>query len=215
MTESVAFKSRGFEVIYRQEDGEATGWHYVRRKPGVAVLAVTDDGSILFVKQHRPAIGQELLEIPAGGTEGDASLEQEARRELEEETGYVAGRVTQITELYGSPGYYSERTHLFFAEELRISTQFLTENEIINNLRLVRMTCSEALREIHLGRITDAKTVAAVLLYARQIESRRHEPSERTVIVHERRSRPYRRTNETRHKGRKFVLKFLSIFRLL
>jgi ADP-ribose pyrophosphatase len=214
MTESVTFESRGFKVICRQEDGEAKGWHYVRRKPGIAILAVADDGKILFVKQRRPAIGQELLEIPAGGVEGDGSLEHEAKRELEEETGYVARRIELITEIYGSPGYFSEKTYIFFADDLLPGTQYLTDNETRNELRLVRMRYSDAVREIQLGRITDAKTVVAVLLYARQVESRRHEATHRTVIIHEKRSRLWSKSKHPENLTKTFMGKLLAALKL-
>ena len=103
------------------------GWEYVER-PGVtgvvAILAVTEEGKMLLVEQHRPAVGGRVIEMPAGlagdvpGGEREA-LAEAARRELLEETGYTAARMDLLAECPPSPGLCSEVIALFRAVDLK------------------------------------------------------------------------------------------------
>ncbi|MFO0915877.1 MAG: NUDIX hydrolase [Pirellulales bacterium] len=103
------------------------GWEYVSRntsKPAVGIVAVTDEGSVLLVEQHRPPVERTVMELPAGlsgdipGREDEALLEA-AKRELLEETGYSADRWTELATGYSSPGLTDESITLFLAEGLR------------------------------------------------------------------------------------------------
>ena len=163
MKDSIFFKSKGFQVIRRKEHDKKE-WYYVKRKNGVAVLAITNHGEIILVKQRRPIINKDLLEIPAGGIE-TPSLIKEARRELLEETGYYPKTIKRVAELFSSPGYYTEKTYIFFAHDLIKKSQALTSVEQKNNLQVVKKTIPEAVQAIVNGKITDAKTVAAIFRY--------------------------------------------------
>jgi len=131
--------------------------------PGAsAILPILDDGKILLVRQYRYAVGEELLEIPAGTLEVGEKPEDCALRELEEETGYRAENVKLLTTLYLAPGYSSERLHLFQAENLKKRAQKL---EVDEEIELVTMELREVLNAIKNGKIRDAKTIAAILYY--------------------------------------------------
>ena len=88
-----------------------------------------------------------------------------ARRELEEETGYIAGRLEPLVELLMSPGILNERIHVFVAYDLRPGPAQREETEEIQNY-IVRL--EDALAMIERGEIQDAKTIAALLLYDRR-----------------------------------------------
>ncbi|MCC6492046.1 MAG: NUDIX hydrolase [Pirellulales bacterium] len=101
-------------------------WEYATRdsaQPAVAIVAVTDDDRIVLVEQHRTPLGANTLELPAGlsgdapGAE-DEPLVTAARRELLEETGYVAQRWRELVLGYSSPGLTDESIVLFLAEGL-------------------------------------------------------------------------------------------------
>ncbi|MBI3927956.1 MAG: NUDIX hydrolase [Armatimonadetes bacterium] len=97
-------------------------WEFVERTAGhgVALIAV-DEGHLLLVEQYRPPVGRRVVDIPAGlvGDEGRTeSLEEGARRELLEETGYLAGRMELLTEGPPSPGVCSEVVTFFRACDL-------------------------------------------------------------------------------------------------
>lgn len=103
------------------------GWEYAARntaRPAVGIVAVTDAGDVVLVEQHRPPVNQRVIELPAGlsgdvaGNEHEALLEA-AKRELLEETGYVADRWTELMSGYSSPGLTDESITLFLAEGLK------------------------------------------------------------------------------------------------
>lgn len=103
------------------------GWEYATRnvpRPAVGIVAVTDSGDVLLVEQHRPPVNKNVFELPAGlsgdiaGRE-DEPLVEAAKRELLEETGFVAGRWTELVNGYSSPGLTDESITLFLAEGLK------------------------------------------------------------------------------------------------
>lgn len=98
-------------------------WEYVSRARniGAAVILAIDDGHVLLVDQYRVPLGRRCLELPAGliGDDSDGeAAEAAAARELEEETGYRAGRIEDLGEFFSSPGMVSEAFHLMRAHDL-------------------------------------------------------------------------------------------------
>ena len=98
-------------------------WEYVSRTRGIsaAVILAVDEGEVILVEQYRVPLGCNCLELPAGliGDEAeDEEVEAAAIRELEEETGYRAGRMTELGYYYSSPGMVSEGFTLLRAEDL-------------------------------------------------------------------------------------------------
>lgn len=128
--------------------------------PGAAaVVPLHEDGSVLLVRQYRHAAGGYLLEIPAGKLEPGEDPRDCARRELEEETGYRAGRLDFLVSLLTTPGFTDEVIHLYRATGLTPGTQALGHDEV---LEVVSMDLGEAVREIRRGGIRDAKTIAGL-----------------------------------------------------
>jgi ADP-ribose pyrophosphatase len=127
----------------------------------VVIVPRLADGRVCLVANRRVAIGETLLELPAGTLDRDEPLAEAARRELAEETGYRAGSISHVGGLWMSPGILRERTHLFLAEDLEDGPQALEPGETIER----RLTAwSEAVAMCLDGRIDDAKTVAAILM---------------------------------------------------
>ncbi|GBD40560.1 ADP-ribose pyrophosphatase [bacterium HR38] len=104
-------------------------YEIVEHKPAVAIVAVRD-GRMLFVRQHRPAVGLAPLEIPAGLIEPGEDPLEAARRELAEETG-LAGDLAPLFSYYVSPGFTDEKTHVFLASNLRETQAAPDEDEEI------------------------------------------------------------------------------------
>ncbi len=99
-------------------------WEFVRRRniSGIVVIvAVTDAGELVLVEQERPAIGGRVIEVPAGlaGDEGEETLDEAARRELFEETGYEASRWERLGDATPSPGLCAEVVTFFRARGLK------------------------------------------------------------------------------------------------
>ena len=123
----------------------------------VAIAAELDDGRLLLVRQYRHAAGDWLVEIPAGRIERDEPPLEAARRELEEETGYRAGRWELLKRFYPAPGFCSEAITLFHARELAPIGSGRRPHDADEELELVRMRPEEVLK---LGN-ADAKTLLA------------------------------------------------------
>lgn len=131
----------------------------------VPVLEVPGEPTkVLLVRQYRYAAEGFLYEIPAGRLEPGETPENCAKRELQEETGYSAGRLIAMTSIYTTPGFTNEIIHLFLAEELMPGKSALEDDEI---LELTAVEMSAALEMIRTGEIKDGKTISALLFAAR------------------------------------------------
>jgi len=143
------------------EDGSASVREYVHHNGGAAVVAETEEG-ILFVEQFRYPYGEEVLEIPAGKREIGEDPRVTARRELEEETGYNAQKLTFLGEIYPSPGYTDEKLYLYLASGLEKRVAHADEDEFLS---VRAIPAEQAAEMVASGRIKDAKTVIALLKY--------------------------------------------------
>ena len=131
----------------------------VVRHPGAvaAVPLVGDD--VVLVRQLRESVGKRLLEIPAGIRDvAGESLEDTARREVLEETGYRVTDMEPLGRIHSSPGFSDEVVELFLAKAERTGA---SPEEAIE---VVTMPLAAAVDAVRRGDITDAKTVAALLL---------------------------------------------------
>jgi ADP-ribose pyrophosphatase len=132
--------------------------------PGsVGILPVLEDGRLVLIRQFRYVVGSSLLEIPAGTVEKGESPEECAARELQEETGYRAGKLTLLSAFYLAPGYSNEFMWLFKATELEAGEMRPMPDE---SIEVRRLSPEEALQMIRSGEIRDVKTICAILLYA-------------------------------------------------
>ena len=134
--------------------------------PGaVVILPVLDADHVVLLRNYRFVLGETLWEVPAGTREPGEPLEDCARRELAEETGYTAATWTYLGFLYASPGVMDEKLHLFVAEGL---TPGAMAPEADEQLEPVTVRLDEAVRMCLTGEIKDAKTIASLLLWERR-----------------------------------------------
>ncbi len=141
----------------------AKGWHVyqiVRHPGGVGVLPLHDDGTVTLIRQLRPAMGENLLEIPAGRLHPGEEPADCGRRELAEETGIMAGSLQPLGLYYPSPGVFDEVIHLFLGKGL---TQGASEPEQYEDIETARLPLAEALRMAETDGIRDGKTIVALL----------------------------------------------------
>jgi ADP-ribose pyrophosphatase len=133
--------------------------------PGaVCIAALLESGELVLVRQYRHAVGDWLLEVPAGRLEAGENPLAAAQRELEEETGFRAGRWEKLEEFYAAPGFCSERMSLFLARELVEIPGGGRQSDPDEEIEVVRVHPSGLLA----GRSQDAKTlIAAAVLLAR------------------------------------------------
>ena len=150
--------------VVRLPDGSRGVREYIRHPGAVAVVPLFDDGRVLLERQFRYPHGREFIEVPAGKLEpGEPHLET-ARRELLEETGYVAAEWTRLGVIHTAIAYTDEAIEIFLAKKLTQSRQKLDVGEF---LEILILPFDEAVAMIRDGRITDAKSVAALLWVAR------------------------------------------------
>jgi ADP-ribose pyrophosphatase len=147
----------------RLPNGETATREIVRHPGAVAVIALLDN-RLLVVEQYRKPVERVQVEIPAGKLEPGEDPLEAAGRELEEETGYRAKKLTHLQSFSTSPGFAEEIVHLYFTDELEKGEVHLDEEEF---LTCEAISMEEALRYIREGRICDAKTLMAV--YAWQL----------------------------------------------
>ena len=135
----------------------------VVHKGSVVIAPLFDDGTIALVRQYRHAAGKYLLELPAGTlNEGEDPLTG-ARRELEEEIGVVAENIEKLCEFYVSPGFLTEKMHVFAASGLTETAQNLDDDEFVE---IERYSMTELTEMICAGEIEDAKTIIGITLLA-------------------------------------------------
>lgn len=145
------------------DNGNIAQFDFIGHKGAAAVVPVCDDGRILMVKQFRPAIDRETLEIPAGGKDGaEEPTIVCAARELEEETGFKSEDLELLLSIYTTVAFCNEKIDIYVARNLIPSRQNLDEDEFIE---LEAFTIDELCEKVYSCEIQDAKTAAAILAY--------------------------------------------------
>lgn len=142
-------------------NGKQSKREIIKHPGAVAILAVTDENKIVMVEQYRKALERTIVEIPAGKLEKGEQPKVCARRELEEETGYVCENLELLTSFYTSPGFADEIVHVYLAKGLskKENSAALDEDEFVN---LEELTLTEAMKYVEDQKIYDAKTAFVV-----------------------------------------------------
>ena len=156
-------KILGLSVYEGEIEGRKVKREIIEHRGAAAMLAFDEEKKVILVKQHRYPHGY-VLEIPAGTLEKGEEPVKCAFRELQEETGYSAKKMTPLITYYPSIGYNQEVIHCFIASGLKkISDLKLDEDEILS---VEKMEMKKLLKMIKTGKIQDSKTICAVLTYA-------------------------------------------------
>lgn len=141
-------------------DGQIARREIVRHPGAVCVVPLTDDGCVVMVRQFRYPFGEVLLEIPAGKLEiGEDPLEA-VKRELEEESGAVAGKIEHIGELYTTVAIFDEKIQVYLATDLTFINAHPDSDEFLETEKIPLNTLVDMVMR---GEIKDAKTQIALL----------------------------------------------------
>lgn len=130
--------------------------------PGASAILAIQDGKVLLVRQHRFPHGY-VFEIPAGTLEKNEKPLKCAHRELREETGHTAKKMVPLIKYYPSIGYNTEIIHCYLASGLKKAGDLQLDHDEI--MSVVKMDLNKVVKMILSGKITDSKTICAVLAY--------------------------------------------------
>ena len=140
--------------------GKAKTREIVRHPGACVIVPLLDDGRVCLIRNFRIAVGQTLIELPAGTLEPPEPPHVTAERELIEETGYRAAKIEFLHAFYLSPGILDEKMHLYLATGLTPGQTAREEGEEIENWLV---PWHEAVSMIFDGKIQDAKTIVGLL----------------------------------------------------
>lgn len=162
--------AKGAIIDYYQDtmqipNGTTAKWDFINHKGAAACVAVKKNGNLVMVRQYRNALERETIEIPAGGINPGEDMRLAALRELEEETGYKAGKFEFLLSIRTTVAFCNELIDIYLAEDLEEGEQHLDDDEY---LEIVEYPLSELLDMIEKGVIQDSKTVSAILAYSRK-----------------------------------------------
>ncbi len=167
------YKYRGKIINLRVDDallpnGRISKREVVEHPGGVCVAALTEDHCLYLVRQFRYPYGETVLELPAGKREPGEDPEVCGRRELNEETGNVAGNFREMGRLYPTPGYTNEVIYLYLATDLHMAQMNPDEDEF---LEVEKMPLSTLKEMVLRGEIPDAKSQVLILKIAALLEA--------------------------------------------
>jgi ADP-ribose pyrophosphatase len=159
----IIFTGRRIQLVldtHTMPDGRRVEREVVIHPGAVTIVPMVDADHVCLVRNRREAVGQTLLELPAGTLEPGEDPDATAARELAEETGYRAGRIRRLLEFFMSPGVLTEKMVLYLAEELTAGEQALDAGE---DLAPEILPWSTAIALIERGEVHDAKTIVGLL----------------------------------------------------
>jgi len=151
-----------------QQDGLVYQREIVRHPGSAVIVPLFDDGTVALVEQYRHAAGKSLLELPAGSLEKNETPTECASREIVEEIGFAAGKLEKLTEFFVSPGFLTEKMHVFLATGLKPAEGRPDFDEVINVHRIKLDVLAEM---VHRNEIADAKSMVGILLTFSRIRS--------------------------------------------
>ena len=141
------------------ENGVTSTRELVYHPGGVGIVAYDKDGYVYMVRQYRKPFEEIILEIPAGKLEYGEDHFECGKRELSEETGFTAEKYTYLGHYYATPGFCSEKLHLYLAEGLTAGETHFDSDE---RLSVEKYKLEDLIKMIDNGEIKDAKTVIAL-----------------------------------------------------
>jgi ADP-ribose pyrophosphatase len=176
ISSKLAYKGRVINV-YKDTVEEPNGLIFkrdvIRHNGSVVVLAIDEsidpkDPIIILERQYRHAVGEFLLELPAGRIEPNEPPLTAAKREMIEETGYRAKSWKLLTRYFASPGFLGESMHIYLARGIRAGE---AQPEPDEQIEILQIPLSEAMKLIASGKIHDGKTLIGLLLLQGQLRA--------------------------------------------
>ena len=163
-------KGRAFTIRrdhLKTPDGRETKFDIIEHGGSVVVIPIDDNGNMLLVRQYRHATRGDLLELPAGTLDDGEDPEVCAAREIREETGMAAKKLTRLGDFYLAPGYSTEFMVVYLATELNHDPLEADADEFLS---VESVPVAEAIQMAERGEMPDAKSLAALFIAKPQLE---------------------------------------------
>lgn len=163
-SERIVFKGRLLKVRVmkkRLPHGYVATYEMIKHPGAALIVPFLSKDEVVLIRQLRPVIGGYIYELPAGTLDKGERPLSCARREIIEEIGYTAGKLTDIGYIYPVPGYSTEKIHIFKAERLKRVERDVMDDEVIESHIMTRAQVGRLFKS---GRMTDAKTIAALAM---------------------------------------------------
>jgi len=141
-------------------NGNTSTREWIKHPGAVCCVPILPNGKIVLIRQYRYAVNEEMIEIPAGKLDQNEIPERCALRELEEEIGYLANKLTLLANIHPAVGFTDEKMWLYLAEDLVKTKQSLDSDEF---LEPIPIKLDDAVKMVWDGKITDVKTIIGIL----------------------------------------------------
>ena len=141
-------------------NGENGIREWIKHPGAVCCIPILPNGKIALIRQYRYSIKKVMIELPAGKLDKKETPEQCAIRELEEEIGYKANKLTFLTNIHPAIGFANEKMWLYLSENLEKTNQKLDSDEF---LELIPTKLEDAIKMVWNGAITDVKTIIGII----------------------------------------------------
>lgn len=153
---------RGPIITLVEREFEGRDYRVVEHPGASCAVPVTPEGKIVLIRQFRVAVGEWIWEVPAGTLEPDESPDECMAREVVEEIGWEAESLESLGDLYTSPGFSSQRMHMFVA---RLSKHVGTQHEDTERIKVHELDWHEVRRMMERNEIRDGKSLVALYRY--------------------------------------------------
>ena len=167
ISEETKYEGPRFNVVQRIYEDDKTQKQYIRDSvellPAAMILPITKNNEVVFIKQFREVLGKETLELPAGIIEAGEEPIVAAKRELEEETGLIAGTIEPLTEVFSSCGYSNEKLYMYYAKDLSLGQKRLDDDEHIGDI--VKIPMDECIELVKKNYFEHANQNVCLMLY--------------------------------------------------
>jgi ADP-ribose pyrophosphatase len=160
LKEKLIYKGGFLDILnvdVRLPNGKNYSRDIVKHPGATAIISFLDDEHIILVEQFRLPLNKSILEIPAGKINKNEDIKECAKRELQEETGYIAGNLEYLGCIATAPGFCDEIIYLYKATDLTLGNKYEDEDEFTN---VKIMNINKVKEMIKKGEIIDGKTIS-------------------------------------------------------